>query len=228
VAWAEFAAIYALFLLAHAVPARPPVRRRLVGLVRERGYLAGYVILSLALLAWLIVAAGRAPYLPLWDPAPWQRWVPNFVVPVAFVLAALAVGMPNPFSFGGARNDRYDPDRPGVVALSRQPILLALALWAGAHVVPNGNLAHVLLFGGFAAMAVLGMAMLERRKRRAYGKPAWDALARRTALWPSAQGVAAAAGAPRIVPRAIAGLAAYWAALTLHEPVLGVSPLPVP
>jgi uncharacterized membrane protein len=227
VAWAEFAGAYALFLLAHAVPARPPVRRRLVAGLGERGYVAVYVVVSLGLLAWLITAAGRAPYLPLWDPAPWQRWVPNLAVPVAIVLAALAVGVPNPFSFGGARNDRFDPERPGVVALSRQPILLALGIWAGAHVVPNGNLAHVLLFGGFAAMALLGMAMLERRRRRVLGAE-WEALARRTALWPGAAGLAALAGTPRLVPRMVVGLAVYGAALMLHGPVLGVSPLPAP
>jgi uncharacterized membrane protein len=228
VAWAEFAAAYALFLLAHAVPARPPVRRRLVGLMGERGYLAAYVIVSLALLAWLVMAAGRAPFLPLWDPAPWQRWVPNVAVPVAFALAALAVAAPNPFSFGGARDADFDPERPGVVALSRQPILLALALWAGAHVVPNGNLAHVLLFGGFAAMAVLGMAMLDRRRRRVMGEAAWRALARRTALLPTPAGFRAAASAPAAGSRALAGLLVYAGALLLHERLFGVSPLPLP
>jgi uncharacterized membrane protein len=228
VAWAEFAAAYALFLLAHAVPARPAVRRRLVGVAGERGYLAGYVIVSLALLAWLVVAAGRAPYLPLWDPAPWQRWVPNVAVPVAFVLAGLAVAAPNPFSFGSARDAEFDPERPGVVGLSRQPILLALALWAGAHVVPNGNLAHVLLFGGFAAMAVLGMAMLDRRRRRAMGEAAWRALARRTSLLPTPAGLGAAVSAPGAAVRALAGLLGYAAGLLLHERLFGVSPFPLP
>jgi uncharacterized membrane protein len=228
VAWAEFAAAYALFLLAHAVPARPAVRRRLVGVAGERGYLAGYVIVSLALLAWLVVAAGRAPYLPLWDPAPWQRWVPNVAVPVAFVLAGLAVAAPNPFSFGSARDAEFDPERPGVVGLSRQPILLALALWAGAHVVPNGNLAHVLLFGGFAAMAVLGMAMLDRRRRRAMGEAAWRALARRTSLLPTRAGLDASVSAPGAAVRTLAGLLGYAAALLLHERLFGVSPFPLP
>jgi uncharacterized membrane protein len=228
VGWAEFAGAYAAFLLAHAVPARPPVRRRLVGALGERGYVAAYVIASLGLLAWLIVAAGRAPHLPLWDPAPWQRWVPNLLVPVAILLAALAVGVPNPFSFGGTRNERFDPERPGIVALSRQPILLALALWAAAHVVPNGNLAHVLLFGGLAATALLGMATLERRRRRSLSPAVWHGLARRTALWPTARGLAAAGAMPGFVPRVIVGVAAYGAILLLHAPVLGVSPLPVP
>jgi uncharacterized membrane protein len=228
VAWAEFAAAYALFLIAHAVPARPAVRRRLVGCAGERCYLAGYVIVSLALLAWLVVAAGRAPYLPLWDPAPWQRWVPNVAVPVAFVLAGLAVAAPNPFSFGSARDAGFDPARPGVVALSRQPILLALALWAGAHVVPNGNLAHVLLFGGLAAMAVLGMSMLDRRRRRAMGEAAWRALARRTSLLPTRAGLGAAASAPGAAVRTLAGLLGYAAALLLHDRIFGVSPFPLP
>ena len=45
----------------------------------------------------------------------------------------------------------------------------ALALRAAAHVVPNGDLAHVILFGTFAGFALLGGHLIDRRKSREMG-----------------------------------------------------------
>lgn len=47
--------------------------------------------------------------------------------------------------------------------------LWALSLWALAHVVPNGDLAHVILFGNFAAFALLGQRLVDRRRQRDMG-----------------------------------------------------------
>ena len=62
-AWTEFIAALGVFLLSHAVPVRAPVKPWLVGLVGQRGFTIAYSLLSLALLAWLITAAGRAPFV---------------------------------------------------------------------------------------------------------------------------------------------------------------------
>jgi uncharacterized membrane protein len=230
VAWAEFAAAYAMFLLAHAVPARPAVRRRLVGLAGERGYVAGYVTASLALLAWLD-HGGRAGALPaaLGSRRPGSAGCRTSPCPSPSCWRPLPSRRAEPVLVRGrARRPTSIPSAPASSRLSRQPILLALGIWAGAHVVPNGNLAHVLLFGGFAAMAVLGMAMLERRRRRVIGEAAWRALARRTALLPTPAGLRAAASTPGAGARALAGLLGYAVALLLHERLFGVSPLPLP
>jgi hypothetical protein len=85
--------------------------------------------------------------------------------PVCQILAS-SIARPNPFSFGGAGNDRFDQRQPGIVRWSPHPLLLALALWAAAHVVPNGDQAHVILFGTFTAFAILGDRLIDRRKRR--------------------------------------------------------------
>ena len=94
--WGEFAGAFGLFLVSHALPARPRLRRRLAGVLGERGYLALYSLLSVAALTWLVVAAGRAPYVPLWDAAPWQWWVPNLAMPLACLLVAFGLGASNP------------------------------------------------------------------------------------------------------------------------------------
>ena len=68
----------------------------------------------------------------------------------------------------------------------RHPLLWVFALWAASHAVPNGDLAHLLLFGTFTAMALLGMVAIDRRKRRQMGEAEWARLAARTAFWPFA------------------------------------------
>ena len=85
---------------------------------------------------------------------------------VACLLAAYGVGAVNPLSFAGRAPERYDPDAPGIAGVARHPLLWALLLWSGSHLVPNGDLAHVLLFGGLAAMAAAGMVAIDRRLRQ--------------------------------------------------------------
>jgi uncharacterized membrane protein len=142
------------------------------------------------------------------------------MLPVCLVLA-LAVARPNPFSFGGTDNGRFDPARPGIVRLHRHPLLLALALWAAAHAIPNGDLAHVSLFGMFAAFAVIGMRLIDRRRQREMGQ-AWQALHEAVAaapLWPSSL-----TGGTAV--RLVAGFGLYAALIWLHPIIIGVSPLP--
>jgi uncharacterized membrane protein len=227
--WGEFTAVLGVFFASHMVPVHPPVRHRLESLVGERGFTISYSALSLIVLAWLILAAGRAPYLELWSPAPWQAWVPNIAMPLVCLLLAFAIGEPNPLSFGAARDERYDPAQPGIVGLARHPLLLALAVWAAAHVVPNGDLAHVILFGLFGGFALLGMRIIDRRKRRLLSEGTWQKLSANTSLWPFAA-LLGGRWRPRMTSFPVWRLAVaagiYAVLLMLHWPVIGVSPWP--
>jgi uncharacterized membrane protein len=219
--WFEFALAYVVFFLSHSLPVRPPLRPWLQARLGATGFMLAYSALSLAVLAWLIGAAGRAPYVGLWDWAPWQVHVPLTVMGPVCLILALSIGRPNPFSFGGARNERFDPARPGIVRWSRHPLLSALALWAAAHVVPNGDLAHVILFGTFAGFALLGGRLIDRRKRREMGAE-WQRLRMAVAAaprlsWPASGGTFA---------RLAACIALYATLLWAHPVLFGVSPLP--
>lgn len=226
--WGEFLFAVAAFFASHALPARPGLRRRLTGAVGERAYLVGYSLLSLAVLGWLIAAAGRAPPVILWTHAPWQAWAPTLAMPLACLLIAFGAGVANPFSIAGGGPAAFDPDRPGIAGLTRHPLLWAMILWAGSHLVPNGDLAHVLLFGSFAGFAALGVVMLDRRRRRAWGAAEWARLARRTGAVPGAA-LVAGRWRPRAWPdarRLVLAVALWLALMLLHEAVIGVSPLP--
>ena len=167
--WAEFSIALAAFLGSHVIPAR--LRAPLIARFGKRAYVIGYSILSLALLYWLIVASGRAPYVELWPQEPWMRWLVNLAMPLA-VLAAAVAGMAG--------------------------LMAGFALWAGAHLVANGDLAHGILFGLMLIYALFGLGICLRR------------------------GVALRVAWPRLLAAAV-----IWAALFhLHPLVIGVSPLP--
>ena len=219
--WTEFALAFAAFFASHALPVRPPLRPRLEARLGARGFTFVYSALSLLMLAWLIGAAGRAPFVPLWGPATWHVPVVLTVMLVVCLILGLSIARPNPFSFGGGRNDRFDPGRPGIVRLSRHPLLTALALWAGAHILPNGDLAHVILFGTFAAFALGGGHLIDRRKRQVMGATS-DLLRARTGATPLSR----AFPVSQTLLRLGLGVAIYASLILLHPILFGVHPLP--
>jgi uncharacterized membrane protein len=167
----------------------------------------------------LIAAAGRAPYVPLWDWAPWQNHVVLAVMLPVCVILSLAIARPNPFSFGGAQNDRFDPASPGIVRLTRHPLLLALGIWSAAHILPNGDLAHVILFGTFAGFAMLGGRLVDRRRQREMGQR-WHDLRAALSECPASLSLTA-----DTLLRLAAGLMLYAGLIWLHPLVIGVDPL---
>lgn len=225
--WVEFAAALALFLLSHRLPAALGLKAGLVARLGPRGYAATFSAVSLLLLGWVIDAAGRAPFVPLWDQEIWHRWLVNLAMPVAVALAAFGTAAPNPFAFEG-RATGFDPARPGTAGLTRQPLLWALTLWSGAHLLANGDLAHVLLFALFLAFSLAGMHLVEARRRRTMPPAEWDRLTAQTALIPLAallSGRWRLEGWPSPL-RTVLALAVWAAAWNLHAPVIGVWPGP--
>lgn len=220
-AWAELALAFVVFFVSHSLPLRPVVRSRIEGLVGRRAFLVVYSALSVAVLAWLIGAAERAPYVALWPWQAWQMHVPALVMLPACLIVALAVARPNPFSFGGRANETFDPDRPGLVRWCRHPLLAAMALWAAAHAIANGDLAHALLFGTFAAFALAGMKIIDRRRRREMGG-GWRSLSNAVAASPL---LPVPVSSKAFALRLAAGLGLYLGLLLLHPLVIGVSPL---
>lgn len=211
--WVEFMGALLAFFLSHAIPVRPPVRAWFVARLGLKGYVVGYSLLSTLLLVWTVTAALRAPHVPLLPAWDIWRWVPVVVMAPVCLLVVAGMRVQNPFSFGGFGRVPFDPDRPGVLAITRHPLLLALGLWAGAHALANGDLAMMILFGLFAGFAALGMTMVDRRKARQM--PDWSRCARNTARfalrpwWPGFSTVLLAA-------------ALYVALLALHPVVIGM------
>lgn len=220
--WLGFAGVFTLFFVTHSVPVRPGIKTRISERIGALGFGVAYSLLSTGMLALLIWSAGQAPFVSLWPQMPWQRHVLHLGMLIVCLILAFAIARPNPFSFGGARNAEFDPGHPGIVRLTRHPVLLALALWAGLHLLPNGDLAHVLMFGVLGSFAIAGRALINRRKRREMGAAQWDALNAAVSQAPLFQRPGTSRGT---LLRLLAGAGGFAMLITLHPLVIGVSAL---
>lgn len=223
----EFAVALAAFLAAHVIPAATNLRARAIAAMGRRNYLLAYSVLSVALLLWVIWAAQRAPRADLWPAAGWRLAVPVVTMPFALALLGAAVVRPNALSVS-FRGGSAPPRLGGVLTITRHPMLWAFLLWSLSHLVANGDLVAVVLFGGLTAFSVAGMIALDRRARRRLGEEAWKTAAARASLLPFA---ALMRRRTRLDFRladglgAGAGLAAYAAMMWGgHEWLFGVAP----
>ena len=180
---ARFLGVLAVFLIAHIIPALPAIRRTLQARLGEGGFIGAYSLLSLLLFAWLIREALNAPYIPLWFAGPWSFWLAILLVPLALFLLGMGVLAPNPLSIAFVTRP-YDPAAPGSVAITRHPTLWGLGLWGLAHVPANGHLVGLILFGGLGIFALIGMGVVEDRRRATLGETQWRTLAGATSLLP--------------------------------------------
>ncbi|MBS8226446.1 NnrU family protein [Vannielia litorea] len=227
--WAEYALALVVFIASHFLPRLGGLRERLIAALGRRAYFSLYGLLSTALLVWLVSAAVRAPYVELWPQLPWARWVPNIAMPLAVCLVTCGIGLRQPYTLGGRRGVALDPAQPGFAAISRHPLFLALALWAGAHLFPNGDLAMVLLFGSFTLMALLAIPAFDARARRALGADATPFFGSTAlmSLRPLARAGWRRRNGRALALRLAAGLALWLALLHLHAAVIGASPFPL-
>ena len=222
--WGEFTLALAAFLGTHVIPSRPAIRGRLISVAGERTYLIAYRLVSLFALGWLISASANASYVELWPYSDWQRFAPQAAMPVATILAVFALSSPNPLSIGSKGVRTFDPAHPGIVGFVRHPLLWAILVWSVAHLVPNGDLAHVALFELFALLSIAGMLTLDRRSRRRLGEAEWRRLAWRTSNVPLVSLVRGWNPRPSagVAAKLLAGLALYALLLFTHPIFAGV------
>ena len=132
----------ALFLLVHLVPALPSVRAGLIERLGAGPYRGLFSLASIAGLVAIVLGYGQMQGLArsnpeLWTPPVWIKHVVLLLMIPAMVLLVAA----------------YVPSR--IRSAVRHPMLTALMIWAFAHLLANGDLASLLLFGSFLAFAVI-------------------------------------------------------------------------
>ena len=141
----------ALFLGVHSVRiVAEGWRGRTLARVGEGPWKGGYSLLSLAGLALVVWGWGLARQQPvqLWVPPVWTRHLAGLLMLAAFILLVAA----------------YVP-RNAIRARLRHPMVLGVKTWALAHLLANGSLAAVLLFGSFLLWAVLDFRAARQRDR---------------------------------------------------------------
>lgn len=177
-----------IFLGAHSFTTFRLARLALIARFGATAYKGAHALLSLVgfgLIVWGFSLYRADGLIQLWIPPIWTRHVALLLMWFAFV--ALAAAGPAPGRIRG---------------WLRHPMLVAVKIWALAHLLANGDAGGLLLFGAFLAWAVFDRIAVKRRG---------DAGASRVAAFTRADAVAL-----------VAGTAAYVAMLFLHPVLIGV------
>ena len=127
--------------LMQLVAAVPPLKARLKAQLGEKAYRPVFGIASLVGIAIIVLGWRSANFVPVYDPPEWG-WIANGVLTL---LAFICLGI---FIFRGSLRQKL-----------RFPMAIAVVLWAAGHLLANGDLAGIILFGGFAAYGLAHIAI---------------------------------------------------------------------
>lgn len=183
-----------LFFAIHLVPANVELKNGLIARFGPGGYKAIFGVFSLVGLALIVLGFYKLQLHPgknpiLWDPPTWSRHL------------ALALMLPAMIALVAT----YIPSHIHVIL--KHPMLVAIKIWALAHLLANGDLAALVLFGSFLAFAVYDRISVKKRGD----------------LGPLGKGSGPWTNDVFVV---VLGVALYaLIVLYLHELVIGVSPM---
>jgi uncharacterized membrane protein len=182
-----------LFLGAHSVRIfADDWRTARIAAMGPLAWKAAYSVVSI--IGFVLIAYGyglsRQAPIDLWTPPVWTRHLAALVTLPVFILLTAA----------------YIPGTR-IKATLKHPMILGVKAWALAHLIANGRLSDVILFGAFLAWAILDFRAA-RSRDRAQG-----------ITYPAAEGLA------RDIAVVVVGLGVWVAfAMALHAPLIGVQP----
>src|SRR5262245_22033247 len=138
----------AVFLGSHVFITVRPERAKLIARLGEGAYKGLFSLVSI--IGIILIAYGFARYhatgwIEIWSPPRWTRHVTEALMwpAVIFVLAA------------------YIPGH--IKRVLKHPMLVGVKLWALAHLIANGDLGSIILFGSFLAWAAFDRVTLKHR-----------------------------------------------------------------
>jgi uncharacterized membrane protein len=139
-----------IFILVHLVPTQGELRSGLVTRFGDGAYKAAFSIVSLVGLALIGVGYGKLQVMPgknpqIWAPPVWTHHITFLLMIPAMILLVAA----------------YVPSR--IRTAVRHPMLAAIKLWAFAHLIANGDLGSMVLFGSGLAYAAFDRISVKRR-----------------------------------------------------------------
>lgn len=134
-----------IFFTVHFLPSMTSLRGRLIGRYGEGIYKLGFSLMAAVGLLLIIVGVSEAPYVPVYEPPTFGRLL---AVPLVFVALYLIIARR-----AGCR----------VRKLTAHPMLVGVSLWAIAHLLANGDLMSILLFGSFLSYSVTDIVLANRR-----------------------------------------------------------------
>lgn len=175
-----------VFVGSHLFLSSTGLRAQLVAGLGEGAFRALYSVLAILLLVWMIIAFRAAPDLDLWYPPPLVIEVPLIVMPFALLFVVCGLTQANPTAAVPGR--RLPPERPapGILAVTRHPVLWGIGLWALSHLIANGELGGLVLFASIAFLALYGTRVLDEKKRQSWPAEDWQRFSAATSNIPFA------------------------------------------
>ena len=137
-----------LFLGAHTLTTQRKLRERLISAMGEGPYKGVYVLVSLAgiaLIAWGFGHYRATDWIQVWTPPTFLKHLTVALMLPAVILVVAAY------------------IRGRIYATVKHPMLAGVKLWAAAHLLANGDLGSIILFGSFLGWAVFDRISLKRR-----------------------------------------------------------------
>ena len=137
-----------LFLGVHTLTTQRDLRAGIIASTGEGSYKIGYALVSLAGLA--LIVWGFAHYrasgmIDVWYPPKFVKHIAvGMMLPAVIVVAASYI-------------------RGRIYTKLKHPMLAGIKLWAAAHLLANGDLGSIILFGSFLGWAVFDRISMKRR-----------------------------------------------------------------
>src|SRR6266568_9162987 len=137
-----------LFFGVHTLTTQREMRSRVIAASGEGGYKIGYTLVSL--LGFVLIVWGFAQYRA-------TGWIDVWQPPTAFKHLTVALMLPAVILVVAS----YIRGR--IYTRLKHPMLAGIKLWAAAHLLANGDLGSVILFGSFLGWAVFDRISLKHR-----------------------------------------------------------------
>jgi len=134
-----------VFFGTHLLPGIQPVRAGLVGRLGESRFRGIYIASSVIGMLALISGKTIAGYVEVWVPPLWSM---RLAAPLMLVACMMFPAMAIPTNLR---------------RVTRHPMLWGITCWSAAHCLANGDLASIILFGGFGCFALFEMWSLNAR-----------------------------------------------------------------
>ncbi len=183
--------------------------------------------MALVTLIWAAREFGEALHVEVRAQTEILRHITAAITPFACILAIAGVSTRNVTSVGGEELSPENAKACGIATVSRHPLTWGFALWALAHIAPNGDGESIICFGGFAVLAIVGMLHIDCRRRETMGSD-WGPVALTTSAVPV---LAHSRGRMEVdwkgigLARLVRGIAFYAILVMGHEWAFGISPM---
>jgi uncharacterized membrane protein len=178
------------FLLLHLVVSGTRVRESAIEAVGRGAYLGLFSFASVCLLIWLAIAYGGVWTDPsvdksYWHATPITGWIQLVMQLVALLFVVPGLTTRNPTSVGQEGALEGPEAVQGMLRITRHPFLWGVAIWAGGHIMVNGDLAGLILFGTMFGLVLFGTVSIDAKRERALGEK-WKGFAAKTSNVPFA------------------------------------------